>query len=80
MSEKYVEQILNIYNHVDTIILTDVKGYITYFITYRPDVNPNKPKDMVGKHMLEAFKTLTEESSSVMRVIKTGQPILNELQ
>ena len=26
MSEKYVEQILNIYNHVDTIILTDVKG------------------------------------------------------
>lgn len=80
MSEKYIEQILNIYNHVDTIILTDDKGYITYFITYRPDVNPHRPKNMVGKHMLEAFKTLTEETSSVMRVIKTGEPILNEIQ
>lgn len=80
MNEKYIEQILNIYNHVDTIILTDDKGYITYFITYRPDVNPNRPKNMVGKHMLEAFKTLTEETSSVMRVIKTGEPILNEIQ
>ena len=80
MSEKYIEQILNIYNHVDTIILTDDKGYITFFITYRPDVNPNRPKNMVGKHMLEAFKTLTEETSSVMRVIKTEEPILNEIQ
>ena len=80
MSEKYIEQILNIYNHVDTIILTDHKGYITYFITYRPDVNPHRPKNMVGKHMLEVFKTLTEETSSVMRVIKTGEPILNEIQ
>lgn len=80
MSEKYIEQILNIYNHVDTIILTDDKGYITYFITYRPDVNPHRPKNMVGKHMLEVFKTLTEETSSVMRVIKTGEPILNEIQ
>lgn len=80
MSEKYIEQILSIYNHVDTIILADDKGYITYFITYRPDVNPNRPKNMVGKHMLEVFKTLTEETSSVMRVIKTGEPILNEVQ
>lgn len=80
MNEKYIEQILNIYNHVDTVILTDTKGYITYFITYRPDVNPNKPKDMVGKHILEAFKTLTEESSSIMRVIRDREPILNEIQ
>ena len=48
MSEKYIKQILNIYNHVDTIILTDTKGYITYFITYRPDVNPHKPAEMIG--------------------------------
>ena len=79
-SEKYIKQILNIYNHVDTIILTDTKGYITYFITYRPDVNPHKPAEMIGKHMLEAFPTLTEESSTVMRVIRTGKAILNELQ
>lgn len=80
MSEKYIKQILNIHNHVDTIILTDTKGYITYFITYRPDVNPHKPAEMIGKHMLEAFPTLTEESSTVMRVIRTGKAILNELQ
>lgn len=80
MSEKYIKQILNICNHVDTIILTDTKGYITYFITYRPDVNPHKPAEMIGKHMLEAFPTLTEESSTVMRVIRTGKAILNELQ
>lgn len=71
---------LNIYNHVDTVILTDTKGYITYFVTYRPDVNPHRPKNMIGKHMLEAFPMLTEESSTVMRVIRSGEPILNELQ
>ncbi len=80
MSEKYIKQILNIYNHIDTIILTDTKGYITYYITYRPDVNPHKPQEMVGKHMLEAFPMLTEETSTVMRVIRTGKASLNELQ
>ena len=64
MSEKYVEQVLNIYNHVDTVILTDTNGYITYFVTYRPDVNPHRPKNMIGKHMLEAFPMLTEETGT----------------
>ncbi len=80
MLSRYVEQIFSIYNHIDTIILTDAKGYVEYYMTWRPDVNPNKPENVMGKHVLDAWRSLTEETSTIMRVLKTGSPVLNEYQ
>lgn len=81
MMERYIEQILNIYNHVDSVILTDDKGIIEYYITYRPDVNRNnRAEKLVGKHVLEAWKSLTEETSTIMRVLRTGEASINEIQ
>lgn len=80
MLKRYVEQIFSIYNHIDTMILTDDKGIVEYYMTWRPDVNPNKPENVMGKHVLEAWKSLTEESSTIMRCIRTGEPVLNEYQ
>ena len=81
MLDKYVEQIVRIYNQIDTLIITDDKGIIEYYITYRPDVNTNVPQDLIGKHVLNAWGyDIDEESSTIMRVLRTGEPVLNEYQ
>lgn len=80
MLRRYVEQILSVYNYIDGIMVTDKDGYIEYFQTFRPDVNNLKEKDVLHKHVLEVYPTLTEESSSILRVLKSGRPISNEYQ
>lgn len=80
MLRRYVEQILNLYNYIDGIIVTDAKGNVVYFTTYRPDVNNLKEKDIIGRHILDIYPDLTEESSSLLRVLRNGTPIFNELQ
>lgn len=37
-------------------------------------------KEVQGKHLLAAFPSLTEESSTLLKVIKTGKPIYNQTQ
>ncbi|MEH7307719.1 sigma-54 interaction domain-containing protein [Neobacillus drentensis] len=37
-------------------------------------------KEVQGKHLLEAFPSLTEESSTLLKVIKSGKPIYNQTQ
>lgn len=80
MLRRYVEQLLSVYNFIDGIIVTDKYGYVEYYNTSRPDVNNLKEKDVLRKHILEVYPTLTEEESSIMRVLKTGKPISNEHQ
>lgn len=80
MLRRYVEQILNLYNYIDGLVITDNKGRVEYFQTFRPDVNTLKEKDLLGKSILEIYPDLTEETSSILRVLKTGKPIFNEKQ
>ncbi|MGG3561426.1 sigma 54-interacting transcriptional regulator [Neobacillus rhizosphaerae] len=37
-------------------------------------------KEVQGKHLIDAFPSLTEESSTLLKVIKTGKPIYNQTQ
>lgn len=80
MIRRYVEQLLSIYNYIDGIIVTDSKGFVEYFATFRPDVNKLKEKNILHKHITEVYPGLTEESSSIMRVLRSGEPISNEYQ
>lgn len=77
---RYVEQILSIYNYIDGLVVANKKGIIEYFITYRPDVNELKEEDVLGKHILDVYPELTLETSSIMRVLRDGKPIFNEMQ
>lgn len=77
---RYVEQILSIYNHVDTLILTDERGYVDYYMTWRPDVNTNKAENIIGKYVLDAWSDLNEENSTILKCLRTGEPVLNEYQ
>lgn len=80
MLRRYVEQILNLYNYIDGIMVSDARGVIEYYKTFRPDVNQLKERDVIGKSVLEIYPNLTEETSSMMRVLRTGKPITNEFQ
>ena len=80
MIRRYVEQILSIYNYIDGLVVTDNKGIIEYFVTYRPDINKLKEADVLGKYILDIYPDLTPETSSVMRVLKSGKPVFNESQ
>lgn len=37
-------------------------------------------KEVLGKHLLAAFPSLTEESSTLLKVVKNGKPIYNQTQ
>ena len=37
-------------------------------------------KEVQGKHLIDAFPSLTEESSTLLKVMKTGKPIYNQTQ
>lgn len=80
MLRRCVEQILSIYNYIDGIVVTNQNGYIEYYSTFRPEVNDMKEREVYGKHILEVYPNLTEETSSIMRVLRTGEPISNEYQ
>lgn len=80
MLRRYVEQILSLYNYVDSLVVTDKDGYIEYYLTYRPDISALREKDVLRKHVIEIYPFLTEESSSIMRVLRNGKPIFNEYQ
>ncbi len=80
MIRKYAEQILKLYNYIDGLVVTDKKGYIVYYNTFRPDINNLREKEVVDKHILEVYPSLTEETSSIMRVIRNRKPTYNEKQ
>ncbi|MDN3019390.1 sigma 54-interacting transcriptional regulator [Paenibacillus sp. BSR1-1] len=37
-------------------------------------------KEVLGKHLFDSFPSLSEESSTLLKVIKTGKPIYNQTQ
>lgn len=80
MFEKYVEQVLDMFNYVDSILITDREGVIKYYHSNRIDLNKRDKKTVVGKNILELYTNLTKESSTVYEVLKTGKSIMNYKQ
>lgn len=80
MLRRYAEQILSLYNYIDGIMVTDNKGVIEYYLTYRPDLIDLNEREILGKHIFEVYPFLNEENSSIMRVLRTGEPIYDEEQ
>ena len=80
MLKRYVEQILKIYNLIDGLMITDQYGRIEYYLTYRPDLIDFRESEVLGRHLFDVYPDLSEETSSIMRVIRTGKPIFNEEQ
>ena len=80
MLNSYLDSVLGLYERTDAIIITDCKGFIEYSIMFSNEVNNLKSAHVTGMHILENYPSLTEETSSIMRVLKNGQEILDERQ
>ena len=80
MSDLNLDKILNIYNYFDGIMITDEKGVIKYYTNFRTDVYSLHLDQIVGKTVLEIHPELTEEQSTIMQVLKTGQPIYDRVE
>ncbi len=49
MLKRYVEQLLNIYNYVDGLVVTNDKGIIEYYKSFRPEINNLHEEEVLGK-------------------------------
>ncbi|MSS44065.1 AAA domain-containing protein [Anaerosalibacter bizertensis] len=79
MRKTDVEIIPTLFNHIDFLVVTDKEGYIEYYKVFR-SLGSRIVKDPVGLHILELHQHLDEKTSTIMRVLKNKEPIINEKQ
>lgn len=73
-----VSEIVRLCADSDGILIADRAGMLKYV---RSPLNfYYKSNDIVGKHILEVYPDLTEESSTILRVLRTGKPVYGERQ
>lgn len=76
---KSYEELPKLFKNIDFFLLTDNKGYIKYYEIIN-NIGNRIVENPVGYHILQLHQHLTEETSTVMRVLKTKEPIINEKQ
>lgn len=75
-----IDGIFDLYNYFDSVIVTDDKGRIQYYSNMREDLYRPMLKEIIGHTIMELHPELTEDTSSIMQVLKTGQPVYNQLE
>ncbi len=75
----------NIIDVLDNIIdegvhMVDSSGVIVYYNKFAAVLDNVNPEEAIGRHILEIYPSLTEESSTIIKVIKSGKSIINHQQ
>ncbi len=78
MFNQLVQQALGIHENTDAVLICDKKGIIEY-AKWKTDVF-FIPSEVVGLSILDIYPELDESTSTIMRVVNTGQPIYEEEQ
>ena len=80
MSDFDIEKILNIFNYFDGVIISDARGVIKYYANFRKDIYNLGINEIVGKTIMEIHPEIKEAESTIMTVLKTGQPIYDHVE
>ena len=75
-----IESFLSLHNYFDTIMITDRQGIVKYYVNRRSDIYSSPNSKIIGVRLLELHKDLTEDSSSIMQVLKTGIPTYDKTE
>ena len=75
--EKIMEIVAN--NIDDGIFIVNKKGKVVFYNESANNQAGVSVDNAVGKHMLEIFPKLTEDTSTLLRVLKTGEPIIGDI-
>ena len=70
------KSLLEILDHIDEgIHIVDKNGRIVYYNKFAQKIDAVDIKKAIGRHLLEVYPSLTYETSTLLTVIKTGEPI-----
>ncbi|SDM67817.1 arginine utilization regulatory protein [Fictibacillus solisalsi] len=58
----------------------DAKGMTIFYNEVAASLDGLKVSDVIDYHVLDAFPSLNQDTSTLLKVIKTGKPIINEQQ
>jgi arginine utilization regulatory protein len=74
-----IEEILD--NIIDEgVHMVDSNGIIVYYNKFAASLDNISLAESLGRHILEIYPSLTEETSTILQVIKSGKPIFNHQQ
>jgi len=76
---KSYEDIPKLFKNIDFFLITDNKGYIKYYEVIN-SLGSRIVDNPVGLHILELHQHLNEKTSTVMKALRTKEPIINEKQ
>lgn len=77
-TDTYLQQVLN---HIEEAVqVVNSEGKTIYYNQFAAEMDGLKVSDVLGKHIIQVYPSLTLETSSLMRVLATGIPILNQQQ
>ncbi len=80
-SRELVENLRVILDSVDEgIHVVDRSGVTVLYNRVAAELDNLKEEEVVGKHILEVFPSLSRETSTLLQVLKTGQAICNREQ
>jgi arginine utilization regulatory protein len=81
LSSLFKENIEDILDNIEEgIHIVDSSGKIVYYNKFATELDSVNPEDALGRHILEIYPSLTEKTSTIMKAIKSGKPILNYQQ
>lgn len=79
MNDTFIkENIYEILDHVDEgIHIIDKNGRIVYYNRFAQSIDDIDRERAVGRHILEIYPSLSEDTSTLLTVMRTGEPIYN---
>lgn len=80
MLSKYIEHSSKLFKNYDGLVVVDSKGIIRHYANRRPEINHLTPELVVNKHVLDVWVDLDKKTSTLLNVLKTGEPIINNFQ
>lgn len=69
-----------LYGKIDAILIVNRHNIIEYSATVTEDREYLRTEDIIGKNLFEVYPSLNEQNSTHARVLRTGQPVINEKQ
>ena len=70
-----IESILD--NVSDGIQIVDTKGFVTFCNRMAASLDNLQIYEVIGKHITEVYPSLTSDNSTILKVLATGEPIMN---
>lgn len=81
MNSLFKENIEDILDNIEEgIHIVDSLGKIVYYNKFAAELDNINPEEALGRHILEIYPSLTEDTSTILRTIKSGKSILDYQQ